>query len=106
MHPTPRDAVGLADLPARLPHLSTALRDVAREVLADPDGTVAGRAMDLARRAGTSTATVARFCHVLGYPTFAVLRRTIAWERAGITLGPLPSGPAGSTPDDADRVSP
>ncbi len=76
-----RQPVTLAGLPAALPHLSPAMRRIAREVLADPDAVADGLARELARRAGTSAATVSRFTRLLGHPTFTAFQCAVHRER-------------------------
>jgi DNA-binding MurR/RpiR family transcriptional regulator len=63
-----------------LPTLPTALRRVATQILDEPDGTARGTIVDLAQRAGTSTATITRFCRVFGYRGYADLRVAVATE--------------------------
>jgi DNA-binding MurR/RpiR family transcriptional regulator len=63
-----------------MPTLPSALQRVAAQVLEEPDGTARGTIVDLAQRAGTSTATVTRFCRVFGYRGYADLRVAVATE--------------------------
>jgi DNA-binding MurR/RpiR family transcriptional regulator len=63
-----------------LPTLPSALQRVAARILDEPDGTARGTIVDLAQRAGTSTATVTRFCRVFGYRGYADLRVALATE--------------------------
>ncbi|MFC7762892.1 MurR/RpiR family transcriptional regulator [Catellatospora bangladeshensis] len=50
-----------------LPNLPDALQRVAEQILEDPALAAQASIVDLAERAGTSTATVTRFCRVLGF---------------------------------------
>ncbi len=61
-----------------LPTLPSALQRVAEQILDEPDGTARGTIVDLAQRAGTSTATVTRFCRVFGYRGYSELRVAVA----------------------------
>ncbi len=61
-----------------LPTLPNALQRVAEQILDEPDGTARGTIVDLAQRAGTSTATVTRFCRVFGYRGYSELRVAVA----------------------------
>lgn len=70
----------LSRVRTELPTLPRALQRVAEQILDDPDGTARGTIVDLARRAGTSTATVTRFCRVFGYSGYSELRVTVATE--------------------------
>lgn len=63
-----------------LPALPSALQRVAVQVLHEPHGTARGTIVDLAHRAGTSTATVTRFCRVFGYRGYSDLRVAVATE--------------------------
>jgi DNA-binding MurR/RpiR family transcriptional regulator len=63
-----------------LPTLPGALQRVAEQILDEPDGTARGTIVDLAQRAGTSTATVTRFCRVFGYSGYSELRVAVAAE--------------------------
>ena len=63
-----------------LPTLPRALQRVAEQILDDPDSTARGTIVDLAQRAGTSTATVTRFCREFGYSGYSQLRVAIATE--------------------------
>jgi DNA-binding MurR/RpiR family transcriptional regulator len=72
----------LPALQARLADLSPAMRRIGAQVLADPARAADELAGDLARRAGTSTATVSRFARTLGHPTFAALQHALGQEQA------------------------
>lgn len=63
-----------------LPTLPEALQRVAEQILEDPVLAAQASIVDLAERAGTSTATVTRFCRVLGFKGYAALRVAIATE--------------------------
>jgi DNA-binding MurR/RpiR family transcriptional regulator len=63
-----------------MPTLPSALQRVAAQVLDEPHGTARGTIVDLAQRAGTSTATITRFCRVFGYRGYADLRVAVATE--------------------------
>ncbi|MEV0455128.1 MurR/RpiR family transcriptional regulator [Catellatospora methionotrophica] len=63
-----------------LPNLPDALQRVAEQILEDPALAAQASIVDLAERAGTSTATVTRFCRVLGFKGYAALRVAIATE--------------------------
>ena len=63
-----------------LPNLPDALQRVAEQILEDPAEAAQASIVDLAERAGTSTATVTRFCRVLGFTGYAALRVAIATE--------------------------
>ena len=78
------DAAGAASLVVAIrglvPSLRPAERLIAGVVLADP-GRTAGETIDqLAERAGTSTATVTRFCKSVGIAGFQQLRVRLATE--------------------------
>jgi DNA-binding MurR/RpiR family transcriptional regulator len=60
--------------------LPDALQRVAELILDDPGGCAQASIVDLAERAGTSTATVTRFCRTLGFPGYAALRVALATE--------------------------
>ncbi|WP_035697018.1 MurR/RpiR family transcriptional regulator [Glycomyces tenuis] len=60
--------------------LPDALQRVAAKILEDPDAAAQASIVDLAERAGTSTATVTRFCRTLGFSGYAALRVALAAE--------------------------
>jgi DNA-binding MurR/RpiR family transcriptional regulator len=60
--------------------LPVALQRVAEQILIAPEEAARATIIDLAERAGTSTATVTRFCRVFGYRGYAQLRVAIATE--------------------------
>ena len=63
-----------------LPNLPDALQRVAEQILEDPALAAQASIVDLAERSGTSTATVTRFCRVLGFRGYAALRVALATE--------------------------
>jgi len=63
-----------------LPNLPDALQRVAEHILDDPAAAAQASIVDLAEGAGTSTATVTRFCRVFGFTGYAALRVAIATE--------------------------
>ncbi|MEE6261780.1 MurR/RpiR family transcriptional regulator [Plantactinospora sonchi] len=70
----------LGRLRTELPTLPVALQRVAEQILIAPEETARATIIDLAERAGTSTATVTRFCRVFGYRGYAELRVAVATE--------------------------
>ncbi|WP_460497084.1 MurR/RpiR family transcriptional regulator [Glycomyces tarimensis] len=66
------------------PTLPDALQRVAATILEDPDTAAKASIVDLAERAGTSTATVTRFCRTLGFPGYAALRVALAAENGRV----------------------
>jgi DNA-binding MurR/RpiR family transcriptional regulator len=70
----------LSRLGDELPTLPDALRRVAEQIVADPHGAAQASIVDLAERAGTSTATITRFCRFFGFRGYAALRVAIAAE--------------------------
>jgi DNA-binding MurR/RpiR family transcriptional regulator len=70
----------LGRLRMELPELPDALQRVAEQILEDPTGAAGASIVDLAERAGTSTATITRFCRVLGFRGYAALRVALAAE--------------------------
>lgn len=84
------DAAGAASLVVAIrglvPSLRPAERLIAEVVLADP-GRTAGETIDqLAERAGTSTATVTRFCKSVGIAGFQQLRVRLATEALRVAV--------------------
>ncbi len=65
---------------ARLPEMSAAMGKVATLVLEDPRAPLECTIGELAARAGTSAASVTRFCRLLGYPGYAAFRVSIATD--------------------------
>ncbi len=78
-----------ARIRALMPVLPAALRRVADEVLADPEGIARATILELADRSGTSAATVTRFCRALGLEGYGELRLLMAEEtgRAAAVAG-------------------
>lgn len=76
----------LVRLRALLPALSPAEQRIGAAVLADPAAAAAMTISALARAAGTSVATVQRFCRALGFDGYPALRLALAAE-AGRALG-------------------
>jgi DNA-binding MurR/RpiR family transcriptional regulator len=97
------DAAG-AGLVARivglLPSLTPAEQRVARHVVADPAGAAARTVTDLAAAAGTSEATVIRFCRSIGVSGYPQLRLRLAAEADRHTAPRDPGD--GTLPPDAD----
>jgi DNA-binding MurR/RpiR family transcriptional regulator len=95
------DATGLVvRIAGLLPSLTPAEQRVARLVVADPAGTAARTVTDLAQTAGTSEATVIRFCRsvgVSGYPQLRLRLATDAGRRSGTVYVD-----DGDLPPDAD----
>jgi DNA-binding MurR/RpiR family transcriptional regulator len=60
--------------------MSSAMRKVAALLIEDPNAPLEGSIGDLAERAGTSAATVTRFCRLIGYPGYAAFRMSIATD--------------------------
>lgn len=73
-----QDVVGRVRM--RMPTLPDALQRVAERILEDPAGAAQVSIVDLAERSGTSTATITRFCRVLGFRGYAALRVALAAE--------------------------
>lgn len=67
---------------ATLPQLSETMSKVARLLLDEPTAPLELSITDLAERAGTSAATVTRFCRLLGYPGFVQFRVAVAADSA------------------------
>jgi DNA-binding MurR/RpiR family transcriptional regulator len=63
---------------ARLPHLSASMKKIAALVLDDPGTLLELSITDVASRAGTSAATVTRFCRLLGYSGYVQFRVSLA----------------------------
>ncbi|GAA1741033.1 MurR/RpiR family transcriptional regulator [Isoptericola hypogeus] len=88
----------LVRLRQSLPTLRPAEARIAKVVLDDPSGVVGATITELAARAGTSQATVVRFCRAVGYagyPEFridlaqATSRHALELERSGIAEGEI-----------------
>jgi DNA-binding MurR/RpiR family transcriptional regulator len=82
-----------------LPRLSESLAKVGRFVLAEPAAVSHCSAAELARRAGTSQATVTRFCHAVGLDSYQNLLLGLAQEQG--RSGTSPWGNAQIGPDIA-----
>ena len=63
---------------SHLPHLSPAMTKIADLILADPAALLELSITDAAARAGTSAATLTRFCHQLGYAGYVQFRVALA----------------------------
>lgn len=61
-----------------IPTLPTAMRKVAEFVLADPRAALEYSITELAEQAGTSPATITRFCRAIGYPGYVQFRVGVA----------------------------
>lgn len=68
----------LTELRARLPAFPPAQAAIAHALLADPAGAAQLSITELAQRAGTSPATVTRFCAALRLPSFSAMRLRVA----------------------------
>lgn len=80
----PRATFGAADrIRASLPQMSQAMVKIAELVLANPAAPVELSITELADRAGTSAATVTRFCRLIGYAGFVQFRVALATELGG-----------------------
>lgn len=65
---------------ATLPQMSAAMSKIAELILADPALPLDLSITELAQRAGTSAATVTRFCRLVGYSGYVQLRVGLATE--------------------------
>ncbi|MCL2514566.1 MAG: MurR/RpiR family transcriptional regulator [Microbacteriaceae bacterium] len=65
---------------AALPHMSVAMRKIGRLIIEHPAAALELSITELAIRAGTSPATVTRFCRSVGYAGYPALRVGIAAE--------------------------
>ncbi len=63
---------------SHLPQLSPAMTKIAELILADPAALLELSITDVAARAGTSAATLTRFCHLLGYSGYVQFRVGLA----------------------------
>lgn len=80
----PRATFGAADrIRASLPQMSQAMAKIAELVLGNPAAPVELSITELAGRAGTSAATVTRFCRLIGYAGFLQFRVALATELGG-----------------------
>jgi DNA-binding MurR/RpiR family transcriptional regulator len=111
-HPTANPGAGLvARIAGLLPVLTPAEQRVARLVVADPGAAAARTVTDLATAAGTSEATVIRFCRSVGVPGYPQLRLRLAAEagrpaHAEGRAAPVSSGNGGRhlPPAEADMA--
>lgn len=74
------DGSVLTQIRALLPELPAALQRVGEQVLSAPALVARATILETAERAGTSAATVTRFCRTLGLPGYAELRLATAEE--------------------------
>lgn len=65
-----------------MPQLSGASRRIGQAVIADPATVSVSSITELALRSGTSSASVTRFCHTLGFATFGEFRVSLAADLA------------------------
>src|SRR5262245_8881164 len=65
-----------------MPELSGASRQIGEAVLDDPAGLAASSIAEAAERAGTSAASVTRFCRALGFSGYADFRVRLAADLA------------------------
>ncbi|GAB2593919.1 MurR/RpiR family transcriptional regulator [Pseudactinotalea suaedae] len=63
-----------------LPQMSGAMRKIGRVLLGDPTAPLRMAITELAHRAGTSPATVTRFCRMLGYDGYVQFRVAVATD--------------------------
>lgn len=63
-----------------LPQMSETMRKIARVLLSDPTAPLRMSITELAHRAGTSAATVTRFCRILGYDGYVQFRVAVATD--------------------------
>lgn len=91
---------------ARWTELPAATLRVAQVVLDDPRLVLDLRIDELADRAGTSPATVTRFCRQIGYPGYVALRMSVATEvgRSSALAGAADIGRAFGPDDTAEDV--
>jgi DNA-binding MurR/RpiR family transcriptional regulator len=91
---------------ARWAELPAATLRVAQVVLDDPRLVVDLRIDELAERAGTSPATVTRFCRQIGYSGYVALRMSVATElgRSSALAGAVDIGRAFGPDDTAEDV--
>ncbi len=71
---------------AALPSMSETMRKIGRLLLSDPTAPLRMSITELASRAGTSPATVTRFCRVLGYDGYVQFRVEVATD---VGRGPM-----------------
>src|SRR3954451_15795379 len=87
---------------ARWPELPAATLRVAQVVLEDPRVVLDLPINELAERAGTSPATVTRFCRQIGYTGYIALRMAVATELGRTSARPAHQADIGRAfgPDD------
>lgn len=85
-----------------LPSLSKAETKVAQEIIREPEAAAERTITDLARAAGTSEATVVRFCRSLGLAGHRELRMRAAQAVIGTGTGPDREIVGGDIPTGAD----
>lgn len=75
--------VGVTErIEAMLPQLSETMAKIGMLLLAEPNAPLEMSITELAERAGTSAATVTRFCRLLGYPGYVQFRVSVAADGA------------------------
>ncbi|HKT03102.1 MAG TPA: MurR/RpiR family transcriptional regulator [Rugosimonospora sp.] len=92
---------------AELPRLSDSMRRVAELILAKPGSLGYLSAAELARRTGTSQATITRFCRAVGLDSYQHLLIELAHERGrsgSATWGTSEIGPDIAPTDDLEHV--
>ena len=92
---------------AELPSMSDSMRKVASIILSEPSAVVYLSAAELARRSGTSQATITRFCRVLGLDSYQHLLIELAHERGRSGTSVWNTGEIGpniSPTDDLEHV--
>lgn len=103
--PTSREPSGLiVQISGLLPSLSPAEQRVARQVIADPAAAARRTITELATQAGTSEATVIRFCRSVGMEGYPQLRIRLAAEAARRAEPPDSRVVGGDIPPGADMA--
>ncbi|WP_100449154.1 MurR/RpiR family transcriptional regulator [Glycomyces xiaoerkulensis] len=92
----------LVHIKSLLPSLSKAETKVAQEIIREPEAASARTITELARAAGTSEATVVRFCRTLGLAGHRELRMRAAQAVIGTGEGPDREIAGGDIPTGAD----
>ncbi|MGH3742411.1 MAG: MurR/RpiR family transcriptional regulator, partial [Micromonosporaceae bacterium] len=101
--PANNEAAGLiVQISGLLPSLSPAEQRVARQVMADPAQAARRTITELATEAGTSEATVIRFCRSVGLEGYPQLRIRLAAEAARRSEPPDARVVGGDIPPGAD----
>lgn len=88
---------------ASLPVMSEAMRKIGRVLLEDPTAPLRLSITELAQRAGTSPATVTRFCRSLGYEGYVQFRVAVATD-VGRTPSRVEIGRAFQSDDEPSDV--